>query len=940
MTKFFKKPLTTLIAIAAILVCSMQAYAQRTISGKVVDAAGVGIYGVSVVQKGTTNGTTTDANGAYKLLVSDNNAQLTFSYVGYETLSAQAGASSTVDVALAESSTMLNEVAIVGSRSTKRTLLETPVPVDILSMAEVANNAPQPDLNQILTFVAPSFNSNRQTISDGTDHIDPASLRGLGPDQVLVLLNGKRRHQTSLVNVNGTVGRGNVGTDLNSIPGAAIEQVEILRDGAAAQYGSDAIAGVINLRMKGITKNATVTTGTGINKAGDGLANNVAVNYGFKLGDKGGFINVTGDFNQRDFSNRADDWTGGIYGAAYLADTNLNVERAANDNALLVARGLTRKDFTMRVGNSAIKNVGFFINSVVPLSNGAEFYAFGGKSYRAGNSAGFYRLPSQTDRSVFGIYKNGFLPEINSNINDISLATGLRGKFGEWAFDLSNTFGKNSFQYQIGNTVNASLLNASPTSFNAGGYSFSQNITNMDLSRYYDNVFSGLNVAAGGEVRVDNYQVVAGEEGSYKNYGLKSVFDTDTAANGTIYLVEKTYDLLKKAGGSQVFPGFTPKNEVNRYRTVSAGYIDLEADITKRFMVAAAARIENYSDFGNALGTKLASRFTVVPEKVFVRGSYATGFRAPSLHQLYYNQVGTQFVGGTPFEVGTFSNESAAAKALGMPQLKAEKSKSLTVGATAKLGSLSLSLDAYQIGVTDRVVLTGQFSGSSTGTAQEKAVYAALNAVGAGRAQFFTNAINTSTRGLDLVATYDLELGKAGALRTSISGNFNKTTIDKINTNDKLAGLEATYFDRENQSVVETGTPINKYNLTLQYNVGKLSTTFRAVRFGEVSYKHPTLTDGGTDTTKFVVNTFSGKRESRDQLFSARIVSDLIVSYQITPAISITVGANNLFDVYPDKHKHSDNYSFGRFPYSRRVTQFGFNGAYFFGKLNFKIGAM
>lgn len=891
------------------------AFAQNTtLTGSIKDAnSGETLVGASVALSGTTTGVTTNVDGNFSIDLLGNKAKLLFSYIGYETITRDVtlnGGTQTLDVTLSPSSSSLDEITVVGSRNASRSVLDSPVPVDVLAVRDLISVVPQVDLNQMMTFVAPSFQSNRQTISDGTDHIDPASLRGLGPDQVLVLVNGKRRHNTALVNVNGTLGRGNVGTDLNTIPAVAIERIEVLRDGAAAQYGSDAIAGVINIVLRKDVNQFSANYMTGVHKEGDGLLNQFNANYGFALGKKGGYINLTGDYTFRGFTNRMEEWTGPIYGATYLGNPNLNPEGAANDEALLTARGLTRSDFNMRVGNSQVANASAMFNMAIPLDNGAEFYAFGGLNYRNGESAGFYRQPSQVNQVVYEIYPNGFLPEIHSSVLDRSLGMGIRGKIKNWSVDFSNTYGKNSFGFRVENSINASLGAASATSFDSGGFAFSQNVTGLSVSRFFPDALKGINVAAGSEFRVDNYQIIAGEEASYTDY--------DGVTTG-------------KVGGVQVFPGFQPRNELNRFRTNLAGYVDLEVNITEQWMVAVAGRYENYSDFGNTITGKIASRFNITDDYA-IRGAISTGFRAPSLHQSFFNTVSTIFVNGVPFEVGTFSNNSRVAGVLGIPKLKQETSINYSVGFTAQpTNNFTFSIDGYIIKVDDRVVLTGQFQGNANAApgTSDREIFDLLSNVGANRAQFFTNAINTTTRGIDIIATYTWAIGE-GKLDASVAANFNETTVDQINVaSSLLAGRESTYFDRTNTAVVETGNPRSKINVTLNYKVGKFGAMLRSVRFGEVTTNNNAIVP--------TLNSFTGELESQDQTFSAKWITDFSISYQLFNNLSLQVGANNIFDVYPDEHTHSANNSFGRFRYSRQATQFGFNGAFYFARASVKF---
>ncbi|MGB5273828.1 MAG: TonB-dependent receptor plug domain-containing protein, partial [Flavobacteriaceae bacterium] len=622
---------------------------QAQVTGTVKDEDGAPLPGASVVKKGTKVGATTDFDGNFSIdaIIGD---RLIVSYIGFEPK--EVIVNSTIMTITLVSGVQLSEVVITGSRNPNRTATESTVPVDVIDVKELTNVSPQVNLNQILNYVAPSFTSNTQTISDGTDHIDPASLRGLGPDQVLVLINGKRRHTSSLVNVNGTFGRGSVGTDLNAIPAAAIQRIEVLRDGAAAQYGSDAIAGVINIILNQTVNELQVTTTTGANFSenandqtggSDGETTNIAASYGVPLGENGGFLTFAGDFDVRQDYSRMKEWEGDVFNlyntverfanadgadlSALLDDDVTDVLQYANaagidtqgattkadlqpilsvDNttAELAARGLERSDFNMRVGQSALRGGRFFANFSLPLDDmGTEVYAFAGISSRTGNSAGFYRLPNQS-RTYTPAYINGFLPEINSNIKDQSISVGIKGMIGDWNVDLSNTYGKNAFLYTIGNTFNASLQNASPTTFDAGGFSFMQNTSNLDISKFYDDVLDGLNVAFGAEHRYENYEILAGEQASYAQY---------TAEGQVITLASQqpSRDFFGNArpGGSQVFPGFSPNNELSRGRSSVAGYLDLEADFSDKFLASFATRFENYSDFGSTINFKLATRF-------------------------------------------------------------------------------------------------------------------------------------------------------------------------------------------------------------------------------------------------------------------------------------------------------------------------------------------
>jgi len=942
-----------------ILLFGVVGMASAQITGTVLDEDGGPLPGASVVIRGTTTGSTTDFDGKFSIDAEVGDI-LVISYIGFEAKEI-AGESGEMSIQLT-SGVALSEVIIVGSRNPNRTATESTVPVDVIDMKELNSVAPQVNLNQILNYVAPSFTSNTQTISDGTDHIDPASLRGLGPDQVLVLINGKRRHTSSLINVNGTFGRGSVGTDLNAIPAAAIQRIEVLRDGAAAQYGSDAIAGVINIVLNKTVNelNVSATTGANFSKNAneqtggvDGETTNIAASYGLPLGDKRGYLTLSGDFDVREDYSRMKEWEGDVFNqynivervangdgydiANLLDDDVADVIQYANQaginlngattkeelqpilsedatDAELAARNQQRSDYNMRVGQSALRGGRLFANFSLPLDdNGTEIYSFAGISSRTGNSAGFYRLPNQS-RTYTPAYINGFLPEINSNIKDQSFSVGIKGKINEWSVDLSNTYGKNAFLYTIGNTFNASLQNASPTIFDAGGFSFAQNTSNLDVTRFFEDALSGLNVAFGAEYRVENYDIVAGEEASYAQY----------TANGqriTLASQQPSQDFFgnSRPGGSQVFPGFSPNNELSRGRSSVAGYFDIEADFSERFLASFATRFENYSDFGSTINFKLAARYKI-SDNLNIRGAANTGFRAPSLHQINFNSTSTIFdQDGNPQEVGTFANDSRAAQLLGIPQLKEETSSSISLGLTAKIpdANLTITIDGYYVEINDRVVYTGQFSGPGTGTELDNL----LRQANATAASFFANAINTESRGLDMVITQKANLGDNWRLNTDLAGTLSKTNqIGDINASDVLedAGLIDTYFPEDSRVYLEEAVPRTKINLSNSLTSDKFIIFLRNVYFGEV-----------TEATTVVEN---------QQVFGTKLVTDLSIGYKATDALTLTIGANNLFDIYPDRAEEAfGNRSSGRFDWSRRAQQFGVGGRFLFARLSFSL---
>ncbi|NTS42870.1 TonB-dependent receptor [Flavisolibacter sp. BT320] len=934
-----KKHYHTIITLVLSIFCFQVVFAQNvTLRGKVSDAGGQGLSGASVTVQGSQQGTLADNSGNYSLSLPPGQYTLTVSYVGFSTqnVAVTVGPTGAVQDIILSGSRDLSMVTVVGSRSAARTRTETPVPVDVIPLSQVVTDLGQVDLNQIMNYIAPSFQSARQTVADGTDHMDPAQLRGLGTDQVLVLINGKRRHQSALVNVNGTVNRGQVNTDLSAIPATAIDRIEILRDGASAQYGSDAIAGVINIVLKKRTglleagssygfyhskypKNYALNILQGISGSPDvtvtdGETYQGNLGYGFAIGK--GYLILNGEYVQRNPTNRAGTYTGAVYP---------NVNGQNRDDSIMAARGLSREFFDIRAGNSGMKGGALFYNFGYPVGNSGELYLFGGYSKKEGNAAGFYRYPSGVPTNattyapnVFALYPNGFLPNIDTDIEDLSASVGYRTKIKAWNVDISNTYGINKFDFGVSNSLNYTQFAVSPnpqTSFDAGGLKFWQNTANADFSRRYD-VLQGLNVAAGLEYRIDAFGIRSGEEASYQNYDVAS----------------------KAANGAQVFPGFVNTIGDTKTRNAKAVYLDLEQDFNRKLLLTGAVRFENYSDFGSTLNYKFSGRLKVV-EALNLRASISSGFRAPSQQQKYYAKTNTLFVsqGGNlvPVQAGTFPNDSRLANLLGIPELKEETSRNYSFGITAKpFTGFEFTLDAYQINIDRRIILTNNFNGNTN--AQIKQI---LDAEGAQTANFFTNAIDTRARGVEAVATYSKTFRGNHSLRTILALNITDNQVVRddagmpvIYASELLrtGGQLGNYFNREDESRIERANPKDKLSLAFNYRYTKLGVMLRFVRFGDVLYLDPTVAP--------VANAFNGNRpESLDQTFSAKTVTDLSLSYQVLTNLTFTVGANNLFDVYPDVQSHSANQSLGRFVYSRRVQQMGFNGAYYFGRLSLQL---
>lgn len=933
-----------------LILCSLFAtlgFSQQIVTGTVTDTSGTPLPFVNILEKGSEKGTTTDEQGKYTIAV-DANATLVYSFVGFETQEIEVGTREKIDVVLLEGEA-LSTIVVVGSRSPKRTATDTPVAIDIIDMQDVITKSGKIEINELLQYTAPSFNANKQSGSDGADHIDPASLRGLGPDQTLVLINGKRRHSSSLINIFGTRGRGNSGTDLNAIPASAIKRIEVLRDGAAAQYGSDAIAGVINIVLK---DNVNKLTGS--------------VSYGaYNTNARGDFPAGTPntDGNRLDTENDgnriADDQD--FDGGSVKVTANYGVEIGdggfANFTTEYISKNKTLRpgfDFRRGFGEAAIDGFNFFANAAIPLSKKTELYAFGGRNFRDTDAFAFTR--NGGERVVTEIFPNGFTPRITSNVIDNSVSAGIRTETGDgWKIDINNTWGKNNFHYFIKGTLNASLEETSPTDFDAGGHSLSQNTTSLDFSKYYPNVMKGLNLAFGTEYRTENFEIFAGEEGSYATFdsngealnsstnfrnlpyyrpnGNFITTDFDSAgdeittelfidsdgfaqnangdyvarsavedANGNTPLVIVTdpddrqrIDALaiQRPGGSQGFPGYSPRNEVDRSRSNLSLYADAELDITDSFLLGGAARFENYSDFGSTINGKLAFRVKAA-EGVNVRGSVSTGFRAPSLAQIYYNLRFTDFQGGVATETLLSPNNSPVTASFGINQLEEETAINAAIGATATFGNFTATVDGYLINVKDRIVLTGTFDADQIDNVNQ--------------AQFFANGVDTETIGLDVILSWKGNFD-FGNINATLAGNMNNMYITEVK-NGELD--RETFFGRREEAFLLASAPESKFSFNANYSKEKFNAGLGLTHFSEI------ILIDFADT---------------EDVYSAKITADLNFGYKLTEQLKFTIGGNNIFNEYPDQQNDGETEAGGYWD----AVQMGFSGAYYYGRLDFNF---
>ena len=766
----------------------------------------------------------------------------------------------------------LDTLIVTGTRVSDRTVAESQSPIDVIS-PETLEATGTPELATALSRAVPSLNFPRPAITDGTDAVRPAQLRGLAPDQVLVLVNGKRRHTTALINLNGSQGRGSSPVDLNAIPISAIERVEVLRDGAAAQYGSDAIAGVINVVLKGRGEGGSVLGTFGKMSAGDGEQWNLGTDAGIALGESG-FVHLAAQGGHQDNTNRAKPYNGVV---------------------------------EQRYGDPEIDSAGFSYNSEFSPAEGITFYSFGNYSERDVLSNGYFRWRGD-NRNNIAIYPDGFLPQIHNVSEDRGFVAGLRGTtFNDWTVDLSFNYGQNHLSFDIENTHNRSLGDDSPTQFYAGALETTQNVLNLDINRAFDVGWLAypLGVAFGAEWRGEKFNLSPGEPGSYADTGLM-IPERDASGN-------LTGNLIRAAGGSQVFAGFKPVDAGYHKRESYSVYLDLEADVTDRLSLGLAARAEDYSDFGSTSNGKLSARYAF-SDKVALRATASTGFRAPSLQQQHFQSTATNFIDGVPYDIVTFSVDNPAAIALGAEPLKPEESTNIGLGLVLQpVDRLYVTVDAYQIDIDDRIYLSENLTGP---VGDYLAEVHGIFGVQGGR--YFTNALDTRTRGIDVIGSYSWPTA-GGSFDMTGGYNYNKTEIERIAPNpaalEEVAdeyGVVLERIGRVEQGRITRGTPRDKFFLNGIWKAGNWSFDATATRWGEFT-------------------NFSATPEL-DQTYGAEWTLDLSASYTLD-GWRFTVGGDNVTDEYPDQSLAGIG-TRTYLPYSTQ-SPFGFNGAFVYAKVGY-----
>ena len=794
-------------------------------------------------------------------------------------------------------------VIMTGTRMPNRTVLNTTAPLDVIS-AEALQNVGVSEINQALSVALPSLNFPRPGLTDGTDTIRPATLRGLGPDQTLVLVNSKRRHSSALVNVNGTVGRGAASVDLNTIPTAIVKNIEVLRDGASAQYGSDALSGVINLQLRNNRSGGDITASYGeritqydlilgtppagatwtppANKRSrrDGETSTLSIWKGLAFGETG-YVTVAAEIKDQKNTVR----TGWDFRQQYPLVAGAFDPREKDANR-----------FDAWYGEPRIKQSSVFVNAGETFSSGVKIYGWSSYQKRDAISAGFFRRPLQ-DQNILSIYPNGFLPQIAPAVEDMSATGGVSWTSGEWDMDASLGYGKNKMQFEIQNTLNRSIGPTSKTVFNAGGFAYDQLVLNVSAVRAFTlaNLAAPLSVATGLEARREGYSLFAGEPDSYRDGGA-------ILPNGKA-----------STPGAQVFPGFTPANASANKRSAVGAYLDLETDLTKEWQGSTALRAEHYSDFGSNVTGKFATRYNF-SKQFALRTSLQNGFRAPSPQQQFFTSTATNFI-GTPqvaYEITTFPPTSAPAIALGAKPLEAEKSVNVSFGAVLSLGKLSVTADAYQIKIRDRIVLSENLIADNV---RELLISKKFTNIGGGR--FFINGVDTTTKGIDIVATWPLATDSVGKFDFTVAGNFNSTTVDKTPQTKELGELKPApvLFGRINVLAYERGQPKNKINTSVDWKLGAFASTLRATRYGEV------LDPGATAVG--------------DQVLSPKTLVDLELRYSLSKNMKIAFGADNVFDMYADPRTPALNTT-GATSFSN-YSPFGRSGRFVYARLTYSM---
>ena len=844
-----------------------------------------------------------------------------------------------------DETTELDKVQVIGTRVPLRTLHDSAVPVDVITGADL-HRAGFTDISTALESIAPSFNFVETTISDGSDHVKPATLRGLGPDQVLVLVNGKRRHASALIHIY-TVGKGSAGTDLNAIPIASVERIEVLRDGASAQYGSDAIAGVVNLVLKDGAfspfVNGDVGRYTPNNYQDDGTTANVSGGWGIPIGH--GSLGLFGEFRDRQPTNRAF--------ADTFEDAGTGVPDSVDANGQVVQKRNPVPEPNHHWGDGLEKDALTFANFRMPVNEkgSSEVYAFGGYSHRDGTGNGFRRCAVDCASFITGrnwpqIYPFGYLPSINGTATDYSAAGGVRGVVSGWNYELGAEFGHNDFGYQITNTLNTSLgpcldVPCAPgpdgvlgtaddpgipnqLSFSAGRVLREELVTALNIARPVEvGLPAPLNLAFGATFRRERYAIRQGELASYIDGGH---LPEDSVGSDGIFGTAD--DNTHAPSGSQVFAGFTPGDATDQHRTNFGIYVDAETDLSRTVLADVAARFERYSDFGSRLTGKAAVRFQPT-RRVTFRAAASTGFRAPGLSQAFFSKVVSNVIAGQPIDVGIFPVSNPAAVALGSKPLKEETSFNFSGGvAVTPAENLTFTADFFHIKINDRILLGATFDDAATLQILANAGFSSIGGV-----QYFTNGLDTRTQGVDLTGNLRVVAGPSGTLDLNASVNYTKNKITHVDPLPQVlvdaGSTEPGLLDTVTTIGIQDERPDWRGTFQANYTIGRFSTLGRVSYYGGFSSAQPGFCD-------LCRENYGGK-----SLF------DTEVAYRFN-FVKLALGVRNLFDTYPDRPKSqvivdsfgdtSQNFNdnFGVWPWAA-ASPFGYNGRFVYARTEIQL---
>ena len=823
--------------------------AQKEVSGTVADKTGNALPGVNIVEKGTQNGVSTDINGLYKIKVQEG-ATLIFSYVGYSKLERVTTGSVVNVTLLEEGGENLSEVVVTGTRTAPRSNTTSALPIDVLSAKDLTSTG-QISFDKALQYKIPSFNTVQTPVNDATSLLDPYEIRNMGPSRTLILINGKRKNLSSLVYVQTSPGRGETGSDISAIPTDAIERVEILRDGASAQYGSDAIAGVMNIILKKSTNGGSVTARSGLTSEGDGEMIGVSLNNGSTVGDKG-FVNYTIDFSKVNLANRP----GRVDAEGEAQDFGAPLSAVQSFLATMPDAGNIN-------GSPETLAAKFLVNGGLELSENTELYYNAAYVYKKVNSFANYRTPYWRPldpanpylADFFGdgtaaSYK-GYVPTFTGDLNDYNATLGYKFVKNGWNTDASITTGGNKQEYSVTNSVNRSTLKDanganvylenSPISFKPGGTSFNHIVGNLDMSKTLSDKIS---IGFGSEFRTENFEVMEGDKASWDGIGADS------------------------------FAGNRPENSGKWNRYNLGAYFDIAYDVTEDFLINGTLRHEEYSDFGGATIWKLSSRYKFLDDKVTLRGSVSTGFRAPTLHQIYTQKAQYSFVAGQGIQVsGIINNVSPQARVLGIPELDAEKSTNVTIGIGAKPSkNFNFTIDYYNIKVEDRIVL---------GDRQDTQF---------GNVAWFSNSFDSRTAGLDFVANYNNILLGEGKLGFNLSGNI---TLQ----NERISPVTNNSFGPILDALTFTSRPETKWILGANYEVGKFGFSINNTYFGKTIFNQDGL---ATNDPNAAFNSEAFLNANLKTEFIPKVVTDLGVSYTATEKLTLALNVNNLLNVLPE----------------------------------------